>query len=85
MSVLRVAAAQRPPYVFVNGNLTGQAAYSGLLVQLLPVLLQTANISTKYEIYTAPDNEGGSQTKGVYTGAPWRLTPPAGTPPGWGG
>ena len=47
-TTIRVAAAQRPPYVFVNNQLSGPAAYSGLLVQLLPVLLQTANITAPF-------------------------------------
>ena len=67
-NAIRVAAATRPPYVFINSQISGPAAYSGLLVQLLPVLLQTANITAPYELYTAPDNEGGSYTGGKYTG-----------------
>ena len=76
-TTIRVAAAQRPPYVFVNNQLSGPAAYSGLLVQLLPVLLQTANITAPFEVYTAPDNEGGSYSDGAYTGKPSRQCSPS--------
>ena len=58
--LIRVAAAHRPPYVLYNDSAPVGSQFKGLLIQLLPVLLAQANISTPYEIYNAPDNEGGT-------------------------
>lgn len=67
---LRVAAAHRPPYVIYNGSASGSERFTGLLVDLLPALLQYANITTPYEIYNAPDNEGGTLDNDTWNGMP---------------
>ena len=66
--VLQVAAAHRPPYVLFNASAEGSARFTGLLVQLLPKLLELAKITTPYEIYSAPDNEGGTLRNQTWNG-----------------
>ena len=72
--VIRVAAAQRPPYVLYNASApAGNQQFTGLLVRLLPVLLAQANISTPYQIYNAPDNEGGTLINGSWNGGSFSI------------
>lgn len=68
-SVLRIVAADRPPFVFYNGART-DFKFTGMLVDLLPTLLGYAQINPRLEYYNAPSNEGGTQlANGTWTGA----------------
>ena len=70
-TLLRVAAAHRPPYAIYNASAPVSKQYTGLLVELLPALLSAANISIPYEIYNAPDNEGGTlNANNTWNGTP---------------
>eukprot|EP00243_Klebsormidium_subtile_P013209 TRINITY_DN8558_c0_g1_i1.p1 TRINITY_DN8558_c0_g1~~TRINITY_DN8558_c0_g1_i1.p1 ORF type:complete len:528 (+),score=86.28 TRINITY_DN8558_c0_g1_i1:336-1919(+) len=57
---LRVVTAQRPPFVFQNtfGDGTGVPFY-GMLVDLLPLLFQYANMNVTLEYYYTPFDAGG--------------------------
>ena len=65
-----VATVHRPPYMFVDQE-TG--SFTGLLVELLPLLFMEAGYSTtasSFSYYAAPTNSGGSLKNGSWNGAP---------------
>ncbi|KAK9822845.1 hypothetical protein WJX81_002738 [Elliptochloris bilobata] len=71
--VWSVVAVHRPPYVLVKQE-TG--TFSGLLVDLLPMLFMTAGFNTtdsSFHYYQAPTNSGGSLVNGSWTGAVGEL------------
>ncbi|KAK9918578.1 hypothetical protein WJX75_005119 [Coccomyxa subellipsoidea] len=69
LSVLRVVAAHRPPFVFIDGSRTGNAAFYGFLVDLLPLLFQTAGLGNYTLQYYNSTNEGGERLQnGTWTG-----------------
>lgn len=48
---LRVVTAHRPPLVYLHKNSDGAMTYSGMLVDLLPRLLDMSGIDRPYELY----------------------------------
>lgn len=48
---LRIVAAQRPPLVYIRGEGADNGDFSGMLVDLLPQLLEAANITRPYKLY----------------------------------
>lgn len=50
VSPLRVIVAHRPPLAFVEGPNSSAPIFSGFLVDLLPALLQQANVDYPYEL-----------------------------------
>jgi hypothetical protein len=70
MPSLRVAAADRPPFVFIDAARSGNARFYGLLVDLLPVLLSYGAADgdrTTLEYYAVPPS-GGELKNGTWTG-----------------
>ncbi|CAK0787222.1 hypothetical protein CVIRNUC_010438 [Coccomyxa viridis] len=75
--VLQVAVANgRRPFTFINPDRDGQAAFSGVLVDLLPDLLDAAGFNKSDLHYYAPKSQGsGSQLpNGTWTGMTGELT-----------
>lgn len=69
--MLKVVTAHRPPLAFVsetahNGS---QPLFSGFLIDLLPTLLQQANVVTTYDIYSL--KVGAERTYHVSRGCSW--------------
>ena len=63
-----VATAHRPPYMFVDQQ---AGVFTGLLVELLPLLFMAAGLNTtasSFTYYAAPSNSGGSLVNGTWTG-----------------
>ncbi|BDA49267.1 Glutamate receptor 2 [Coccomyxa sp. Obi] len=73
-SVLRVVAAHRPPFVFIDSSRSGNAAFYGFLVDLLPVLFQTAGLGNYTLNYYTSTNSGGEKLdNGTWTGIMGQL------------
>ncbi|KAI8472309.1 MAG: hypothetical protein J3K34DRAFT_519790 [Monoraphidium minutum] len=71
---LRVVVAHRPPLVFVKDGPNG-TTYTGMLIELLPRLLEQADIRRDYSIYTLPSGGGGTLlANGSWTGVMGELT-----------
>lgn len=52
---LRIVTAARPPLVMLrSANFTGNDRYTGMLVDLLPQLLEAAGITRPYVLYPLP-------------------------------
>jgi hypothetical protein len=71
MPTLRVAAADRAPFVFIDAARSGNARFYGLLVDLLPVLLSYGAADgdrTTLEYYAVPPS-GGELKNGTWTGS----------------
>ena len=80
VGLLRVVIAHRPPFVTTQNISLGQNGvpnYWGMLIDLLPLLLKKANISTDYEYYVAPANSGGQIITELTTGIPLPAFLPA--------
>ncbi len=64
----------RPPFVFIDGTRRGNAAFYGFLVDLLPVLFQTAGLGNYTLEYYNSTNSGGERLQnGTWTGMPLLL------------
>jgi ABC-type amino acid transport substrate-binding protein len=73
--VLRVVAADRPPLVDIRNTSDGGFAYSGMLIELLPKLLEASGIDMAYQIYPLEQGGGGSRlSNGSWTGIMGELT-----------
>lgn len=69
---LRVVAADRPPFVFLDSARSGNAQFYGLLVDLLPVLLSygaAAADNTTLQYYAVPPSGGQLKHNGTWAGA----------------
>jgi hypothetical protein len=67
---------RRPPFVFIDGSRTGNAAFYGFLVDLLPLLFQTAGLGNYTLQYYNSTNEGGERLQnGTWTGKPQLYSP----------
>jgi hypothetical protein len=66
---LNVVTVQRPPFVFKNmhGDGTGVQWY-GMLVELLPLLFQQAQMNVTLNYYQSPFDAGGVLVNGTWTG-----------------
>lgn len=59
----------RPPFVFIDGTRTGDAAFYGFLVDLLPILFQIAGLGNYTLQYYISTNAGGEKlANGTWTG-----------------
>lgn len=59
----------RPPFLFIDGTRQGNAAFYGFLVDLLPLLLQTAGLGNYTLDYYSATNSGGERLQnGTWTG-----------------
>lgn len=63
---IRVVAATRPPYAYPNAS--DPYGWSGMLIQLIPVLFQVAGINASFDFYQSPDNGGGALINGTWNG-----------------
>jgi hypothetical protein len=52
--MLRVVASHQPPWVFANEAADGTTNFTGFLVDLLPMLLQAADLPLNYSIHGVP-------------------------------
>lgn len=50
-SPLKVLVGHRPPLAFINAANTTHPIFTGFLVDLLPTLLQQANVQATYDLY----------------------------------
>ncbi|WIA38212.1 hypothetical protein OEZ86_001557 [Tetradesmus obliquus] len=74
MAVLRVLAAHRPPLCFIEGGENGSTPiFSGYLIELLPTLLNQANLQIVYELTAFAGSGGGMQANGSWTGVMGEL------------
>lgn len=64
--LIHVVAAERPPYAYPNAS--SPYGWSGLLVQLIPLLFQVAGYNASFRFYQAPQNAGGTLTNGTWSG-----------------
>lgn len=60
--MLRVVASHQPPLVFVNEAADGSKNFTGFLVDLLPMLLETAGLPLNYSIRYIPVSALGSSS-----------------------
>jgi hypothetical protein len=77
MASLRVVAADRPPFVFIDSARSGNARFYGLLVDLLPVLLSYGAADgdkTALEYYAVAPS-GGELKNGTWTGLDGHAPP----------
>jgi ABC-type amino acid transport substrate-binding protein len=75
MAVLRVIAAHRPPLCFIeNGENGSQPIFSGYLIDLLPTLLNQANLQLVYNLTAYVGSGGKLQANGTWTGVMGQLT-----------
>ncbi|KAF6263090.1 hypothetical protein COO60DRAFT_537106 [Scenedesmus sp. NREL 46B-D3] len=75
MAVLRVLAAHRPPLCFIEGGENGsQPIFSGYLVDLLPTLLNQAQLQLVYSLTAYVGSGGELQANGTWTGVMGELT-----------
>lgn len=59
----------RPPFVFIDTTRRGNAAFFGFLVDLLPVLFQTANLGNyTFDFYSSTNSGGEKLDNGTWTG-----------------
>lgn len=64
---INVVVTDRPPYAVQNAS--ALYGWSGMLVQLIPVLFQVAGINASFNFYPSPDNGGGTlQKNGSWNG-----------------
>jgi ABC-type amino acid transport substrate-binding protein len=75
MAVLRVLAAHRPPLCFIEGGDNGsQPIFSGYLIDLLPTLLNQANLQLVSNLTEFVGSGGKLQANGTWTGVMGELT-----------
>jgi hypothetical protein len=60
--MLRVVASHQPPLVFVNEAADGTTNFTGFLVDLLPMLLETAGLPLNYSIQAVPVSAVGNSS-----------------------
>lgn len=60
-TTLRVVTAHRPPFVFQNNYGGGGVPFYGMLIDLLPLLFQYANMNVTLDYYYTPLDAGGVQ------------------------
>ncbi|GAQ82470.1 glutamate receptor [Klebsormidium nitens] len=65
-TILRVVAADRPPFIYSNSS--SPYGWSGLLVDLLPVVLALAGLNATLKFHKSPSNTGGVLQNGTWTG-----------------
>jgi hypothetical protein len=88
-AALRVVVAHRPPLVFIREAENGSVSYSGMLIELLPRMLEAARINRPYQLYQLPSvgqsarehacaRPSGAEVEAACVGPPKAMAAPRG-------